>query len=68
MTIEDHISFIIIIIGAVSALLRYTILNSKCSSISVCCGLLKLTRDTQAELELQEQELEKGLDISGSNK
>ena len=68
MTIEDHISSIIIIIGALSALIRYIILNSKCSNISFCCGLLKLTRDTQAELELQEHELEKGLDISGSNK
>ena len=68
MTIEDHISSIIIIIGALSALIRYIILNSKCSNISLCCGLLKLTRDTQAELELQEHEIEKGLDISGSNK
>ena len=66
-TIEDF-SSILIIIGAISALIRYIILNSKCSNISLCFGLIKLTRDTQAELELQEKEIEKGLDITGGQK
>ena len=58
---------IILIIGVLAALVRYAILNSKCSDISLCFGLIKVKRDTKAELELQESELEAGLDISGDN-
>ena len=58
---------IILIIGVLCALVRYAILNSKCSDISFCCGLVSIKRDTKAELSLQESELEAGIDISGDN-
>ncbi len=56
---------IIVILGIIGAVIRYAILNSKCSDISFCCGLVSIKRDTKAELELQEAELDAGIDISG---
>lgn len=62
------VSEIILLLGVVGALLRYMILNSKCSNISFCFGLIKIQRDTQAELELQEAEINAGVNISGDDK
>ena len=58
---------VIVVLGIIGAVLRYAILNSKCSDISLCFGLIKVKRDTKAELSLQESELEAGLDISGDD-
>jgi hypothetical protein len=33
-------------------------LKSKCSDVSVCCGMIQISRDVGAEIEQQERELE----------
>lgn len=44
----------VLVITAIGGLMKYIITNSKCSNINLCYGLVKLQRDTQAEVELEE--------------
>lgn len=47
-------------VGVLGVAIRYS-LKSKCSDVSVCFGLLKVKRDTEAELKAEERELELGI-------
>lgn len=39
-----------------AVLLKYTF-KSKCSDVKICCGLISIKRDTEAEVKAEELEL-----------
>lgn len=45
--------------GFLAVIVRYA-LKSKCSDVSCCFGLMKIKRDTEAEIRAERQELEMG--------
>lgn len=53
------ISLATLIIGAFGVGLKFC-LKSKCSDLSLCCGLIKVKRNVELETELEEKELELG--------
>jgi len=44
-------------VGVLGVLIRYAF-KSKCSDVSICCGLVKIKRDTEAEVQAERNELE----------
>ena len=46
-------------VGLVGLLIKIGF-KSKCSDVSVCCGLLRVQRDTESELKEEKMELEFG--------
>jgi hypothetical protein len=44
-------------VGVLGVLIRYSF-KSKCSDVSLCFGLLKIKRDTEAEVQAERNELE----------
>jgi len=60
----DGIFFVTIstlVCGSFGLVVRYC-LKSKCDEVNLCFGLIKVHRDIKAELELEEKEIEAGLD------
>jgi len=60
----DGIFFVTIstlVCGSFGLVVRYC-LKSKCDEVNLCFGLIKIHRDIKAELELEEKEIEAGLD------
>jgi len=60
----DGIFFVTIstlVCGSFGLVVRYC-LKSKCDEVNLCYGLIKVHRDIKAELELEEKEIEAGLD------
>lgn len=55
------ISLATLLIGAFGVGLKFC-LKSKCENISLCCGLIKVKRNVELETELEEKELEMGID------
>ena len=55
------ISLATLLIGAFGVGLRFC-LKSKCSDLSLCCGLIKVKRNVELETELEEKELELGVE------
>jgi hypothetical protein len=49
-----------LICGSFSLVVRYC-LKSKCDNINICCGLISVHRDVKAEIELEEKEMELGI-------
>jgi hypothetical protein len=45
--------------GFLAILVRYGF-KSKCSDVSLCCGMLSIKRDTEAEIKAELNELELG--------
>lgn len=43
--------------GVLGVLIRYSF-KSKCSDVGLCCGLIKIKRDIEAEVEAERNELE----------
>jgi len=43
--------------GVLGVLIRYSF-KSKCSDVGLCCGLIKIKRDIDAEVEAEKNELE----------
>ena len=65
----DAVFFVTIstlICGSFGLVVRYC-LKSKCDEVNLCFGLIKVHRDIKAEIELEEKEIEAGLD-NDSNK
>lgn len=52
-------------VGVVGLLIKYGF-KSKCSDVSLCCGIISIKRDTEAEIKAEEQEL--GIEPNGENK
>ena len=46
-----------LIIGILGLLIRYGF-KSKCTDVSLCCGIIGIKRDVKAELEEEKMELE----------
>ena len=46
--------------GVLGLIVRYTF-KSKCSDLSLCCGLISVKRDTEAEVKNEQNELEMGM-------
>ena len=46
--------------GVLGLVIRYGF-KSKCSDVNMCCGLLAIKRDVNAELEEEKLELENGI-------
>jgi len=60
----DAVFFVTIstlICGSFGLVVRYC-LKSKCDDVNVCYGLIKVHRDIKAEIELEEKEIEAGID------
>jgi len=60
----DAVFFVTIstlVCGSFGLIVRYC-LKSKCDEVNLCFGLIKVHRDVKAELELEEKEIEAGLD------
>jgi hypothetical protein len=60
----DAVFFVTIstlICGSFGLVVRYC-LKSKCDEVNLCFGLIKVHRDIKAEIELEEKEIEAGLD------
>lgn len=47
-------------VGILALLFRY-VFKSKCSDVSICCGLIKIHRDIELENEAEEHQLEVGV-------
>lgn len=45
--------------GLAGVLIRYSF-KSKCSDVGLCCGLINIKRDIEAEVEAERNELELG--------
>jgi hypothetical protein len=52
-----YITVLSILVGMVGLCVKYC-LKSKCNDVSVCCGMIQISRDVGAEIEQQERELE----------
>ena len=46
--------------GVIGLLIRYGF-KSKCSDVALCCGLISIKRDIEAENQMEEKELEMGI-------
>jgi hypothetical protein len=60
----DAVFFVTIstlICGSFGLVVRYC-LKSKCDEVNLCYGLIKVHRDIKSEIELEEKEIEAGLD------
>jgi hypothetical protein len=65
----DAVFFVTIstlVCGSFGLVVRYC-LKSKCDEINLCFGLVKVHRDIKAEIELEEREIEAGLDDNSDN-
>ena len=49
------------LVGAFGLGIKYC-LKSKCSDLSLCCGLINVKRNVELEKELEEKELELGIE------
>jgi hypothetical protein len=52
-----YISVLSIMVGMIGLCVKYC-LKSKCNDVSVCCGMIQISRDVNAEIETEERELE----------
>lgn len=62
----DAVFFVTIstlVCGSFGLVIRYC-LKSKCDNINICFGLVNVHRDIKAELQLEEKELESGINKS----
>lgn len=50
--------------GLAGVLIRYSF-KSKCSDVGLCCGLIQIKRDIEAEVESEKNELELHAEPSG---
>ncbi len=50
--------------GVLGVLIRYSF-KSKCSDVGLCCGLIKIKRDIEAEVEAERNEIELHNEPSG---
>jgi hypothetical protein len=49
-----------LVCGAVGLVIKYC-LKSKCDEVNLCFGFIKVHRDVKAEIELEEKEIEAGI-------
>lgn len=56
-----------LICGSFGLVVRYC-LKSKCDEVNLCFGLIKVHRDIKAEIELEEKEIEAGLNDEEEHK
>ena len=66
----DAVFFVTIstlVCGSFGLVIRYC-LKSKCDNINICFGLVNVHRDIKAELQLEEKELESGINKSSEEK
>jgi len=52
--------------GSFGLVVRYC-LKSKCDEVNLCFGLIKVHRDIKAEIELEEKEIETGIEEKTNN-
>jgi hypothetical protein len=47
-------------VGIIGLLIRYGF-KSKCTDVNMCCGMIAIKRDVNAEIEEEKMELENGI-------
>ena len=65
----DGVFFITIatlICGSFGLVVRYC-LKSKCDEVNLCFGMVKVHRDIKSEIELEEKEIEAGIEEKSNN-